>query len=83
MTFKEYLVGRSAGFDAVGDFIRLARADGALPEAADWGALRAYFEARQDYQAAEVGQKVWEDYQAKLRGDDRQRRRPPAQDDLI
>jgi hypothetical protein len=41
------------------------------------------FEARHDYQAAEVGQKVWDDYQAKLSGDARQRRRLPAQDNLI
>jgi hypothetical protein len=63
LTFKEYLASRKAGYDRIGDFVRLARADAALPEIASESELLAYIYTKQDQVwTIEAGQSVWSDY---------------------
>ncbi len=73
MTFKDYLGLRRAGFDAEGDFMRLAKADPDLPEVTSWTELHAYMEARgTPALVLAAGPDVWADYL------DMQRRRARA-----
>lgn len=51
VTFKEYLAERKAGYDAEGDFARLAMADPDLPDIATLEELTAYVERRGGYPA--------------------------------
>lgn len=64
MTFKEYVGARKAGLHALGDFIRMARADAALPDIHSWEELQAYIERRGTFQEVEAARQVWADYQA-------------------
>ncbi len=65
MTFKQYLSQRKAGYDAAGDFVRLARADSRMPDVPTWDELKSYMQGRREsYMAMEAGELVWKDYQA-------------------
>lgn len=66
VTFKDYIVQRPAGYDAVGDFVRVARGDNAFPDVRSLDELTAHLAARREYQAFEVARQLWVDYQRLL-----------------
>lgn len=76
VTFKDYLAGRKTGYDAQGDFVRLAMSDPDLPDITSLEELTAYIERRGGFHAVEAGRAVWEDYEAKQREMDRNARKP-------
>lgn len=66
MTFKQFLVGRRARYDALGDFTRLALADSSMPDVTSWIELRHYLEGRDTSHAhIEAAEKVWGVFQGK------------------
>ena len=63
MNFKDYIAQSKAGYDATGDFVRLARVDTSLPEPQTLAELQAYLTASgMPQQAIEGAAKVWENY---------------------
>ena len=67
MTFKDYIARRKAGYDDMGDFLRLARADSSLPEVAIWPEMKAYLEAKGlSHKIIEGGERAWDFYQRSL-----------------
>jgi hypothetical protein len=67
VTFNEFLKAQRAGYDASGDFLRLAKADPALPEITTWAELSAYIEQRRGFDAVAAGRAVWDAYEIKQR----------------
>ena len=68
MTFKDYIAQRKASYDDMGDFMRLACADNAMPEADSWPELRAYLQTtKMPPHVIEAGEKVWTAYGATLK----------------
>lgn len=64
MTFKEFIAVRPARADAEGDFVRLARADREMSDAASWSKLRSHLEADGAWlNLVEPAQRVWGEYQ--------------------
>lgn len=64
MTFTEFIAGRRARADAEGDFVRLARADRKMSDAATWSELRSRLEADGAWlNLVEPAQRVWGEYQ--------------------
>ena len=73
MTFKEYITNRPARADLRGDFLRLAKANSALPEVTSWGELRAHMQhSGTPSHIVEAGEQVWSNYLTTVR--DAQRR---------
>lgn len=63
MTFKEYLSARVAGFDALGDLIRLLRADPKLPDVHNKDELKSYISGRRYWpDVDDAALKLWTDY---------------------
>jgi hypothetical protein len=63
MTFKEFIAMRPARADAEGDFVRLARADREMSDAASWSELRSQLEADGAWlNLVEPAQQVWGEY---------------------
>jgi hypothetical protein len=63
MSFKQYIAKRQARDNPEGDFVRDARADGALPDVQNWAALKAYLEGNGACDGALVAARsVWRAY---------------------
>jgi hypothetical protein len=64
----EYIASRKAGANAAGDFLRLARADAALPEIATEAQLLAYVQTKSGPSwTSETARSVWHDYRERVR----------------
>jgi hypothetical protein len=64
MTFKEFIAVRPARANAEGDFVRLARANRKMSDAASWSELRSQLEADGAWlNLVEPAQRVWGEYQ--------------------
>lgn len=67
MTFGEFIAVRPARANAEGDFVRLARADRKMLDAATWSKLRSQLEAEGAWlNLVEPAQRVWTEYQKEL-----------------
>ena len=68
MTFKDYMLQRTATYDAKGDFVRLALADANFPCGAEWEEMQTYIMQRHgNHVLADAGQDVWKDFERLLR----------------
>ncbi len=75
MTFKDYISKRPPRYDQQGDFIRLAKANSALPDVSSWRELRSHMEqSGAPSLVVEAGERVWENYLAAIREEDRKAR---------
>jgi hypothetical protein len=64
MTFREFIAQRVARADAEGDFVRLARTDRKMSDAASWSELRSHLEANGSWlNLVEPARRVWAEYQ--------------------
>jgi hypothetical protein len=77
MTFKEYINTRSPKYDEQGDFIRLAKANRALPDGTSWREMSSHMEASgTPSHVVNAGERVWANYLNLVR--DQQRKARPA-----
>ena len=68
MTFKDYINKRSTTYDEQGDFVRLAKASGDLPDVTSWRELKSHMEkSGTPSQVLEAGEAVWSKYIAAMR----------------
>ena len=75
MTFKEYLAGAKVGYDAVGDFVRVARADPGMPDIRSSAELTTYVYGRRDYQSIEAARQAWSNFERSVKEKEREARR--------
>jgi hypothetical protein len=82
MTFKEYITTRSPKYDEQGDFIRLAKANSALPDVTSWWEMRSHMEASgTPPHVVHAGERVWTNYLTLVR-DQQRKARPVTQGGL-
>ena len=75
MTFREYISKRPPRYDEQGDFIRLAKANAALPDVASWRELKSHMEASgAPSRVMDAGERVWANYLTSLRDAERKAR---------
>ena len=75
MTFKDYIHSRPPRYDEQGDFIRLAKANSALPDVASWRELKSHMEASgTPSRVVDAGERVWANYLSTLRDAERKAR---------
>jgi hypothetical protein len=68
MTFKEYIEKRPPKYDAQGDFVRMAKSNGDLPDVTSWRELKSHMEkSGTPSQVLEAGEAVWSKYIAAMR----------------
>ena len=68
MTFKEYINKRPPTYDEQGDFVRLAKANGDLPDVTSWKELKAHMEqSGAPSHVIAAGELVWSKYIAAVK----------------
>ncbi len=68
MTFKDYINKRTPTYDEQGDFVRLAKASGDLPDFTSWRELKSHMErSGAPSHVVAAGELVWSKYIAALK----------------
>ena len=68
MTFKEYIEKRPPKYDAQGDFVRMAKSNGDLPDVTSWRELKSHMErSGAPSHVIAAGELVWSKYIAAVK----------------